>query len=116
MKFHNGDAFTGDDVVATWKIIMNPDFGAFNQNGWDKITDIKVDGNQVVITTSEVYAPFMSYVGVGNGIASKSAIDKGIDSFKQEFGRAPYRHRAVQVRRVESERADRRREERRLLG
>jgi len=90
VKFHNGDTFSGDDVIATWKIIMNPDFGAFNQNGWDKISDIKVDGKDLVITTSEVYAPFMSYVAAGGAwISPKSAIDKGIDSFKQEFGRAP---------------------------
>jgi peptide/nickel transport system substrate-binding protein len=88
VKFHNGDTFSGDDVVACWKIIMNPDFGAFNQNGWDKIKDIKVDGNQLVMTTSEVYAPFMSYVA-DTRIAPKSAIDAGVDSFKQEYGRAP---------------------------
>ena len=88
VKFHNGDTFSGEDVVAVWNVIMNPDFGAFNQSGWDKIDDITVDGNQLVITTSEVFAPFMSYVGVER-ISPKSAIDKGVDSFKQEFGRAP---------------------------
>src|SRR5215213_3937547 len=88
VKFHNGDDFSGDDVVAVWKIIMNPDFGAFAQNGWDKIDDITVDGNQLVITTKEVFAPFMSYVGVER-IAPKSAVDAGVDSFKQEYGRAP---------------------------
>src|SRR5215208_434273 len=88
VKFHNGDSFSGEDVVAVWKVIMNPDFGAFNQNGWDKIDDIKVDGNQLVITTKEVFAPFMSYVGAER-IAPKSAVDAGVDSFKQEYGRAP---------------------------
>jgi peptide/nickel transport system substrate-binding protein len=88
VKFHNGDTFSGEDVIACWKIIMNPDFGAFNQNGWDKIKDIKVDGNQLVMTTSEVYAPFMSYVA-DTRIAPKSAIDAGVDSFKQDYGRAP---------------------------
>jgi peptide/nickel transport system substrate-binding protein len=89
VKFHNGDAFSGDDVVAAWKIIMDPDFGAFNQNGWNQIKDIKVDGNQVVMTTGEVYAPFMSYVGGAGPIVPKSAIEAGIESFKQEYGRAP---------------------------
>src|SRR5215218_2615528 len=88
VKFHNGDTFSGDDVVAVWKIIMDPDFGAFNQSGWDKIEDISVDGNQLVITTTEVFAPFMSYIADAR-IAPKSAIDAGIDSFKQEYGRAP---------------------------
>jgi peptide/nickel transport system substrate-binding protein len=81
VKFHNGDTFSGEDVIAVWNVIMNPDFGAFNQNGWDKIDDITVDGNQLVITTTEVFAPFMSYVGESR-IAPKSAIDAGIGPFK----------------------------------
>jgi peptide/nickel transport system substrate-binding protein len=88
VKFHNGDTFSGEDVVAVWNLIMNPDFGAFNQSGWEKIADISVDGNQLVITTSEIFAPFMSYVGVDE-IAPRSAIEAGVDSFKQEYGRAP---------------------------
>lgn len=88
VQFHNGDAFSGEDVVAVWEIIMNPDFGAFNQNGWDKIEDITVDGNQLTMTTGEVFAPFMSYCGVER-ISPRSAIEAGIDPFKQEFGRAP---------------------------
>ncbi|HEX5500720.1 MAG TPA: ABC transporter substrate-binding protein, partial [Thermomicrobiales bacterium] len=63
VTFHNGDKFTADDVINSWKMIMNPDFGAFNTNGWDKVTDIKVDGNTLTMVTKEVYAPFLSYVG-----------------------------------------------------
>jgi peptide/nickel transport system substrate-binding protein len=88
VTFHNGDPFSSEDIVAVWNIIMNPDFGAFNTNGWDRIEDIAVDGNQVVMTTSGVYAPFLSYMEAGR-ISPKSAIEAGIDSFKQEFGRAP---------------------------
>jgi peptide/nickel transport system substrate-binding protein len=88
VKFHNGETFSGDDVVAIWNVIMDPEFGAFNQSGWDKIEDITVDGNQLVITTTEVYAPFLSYVGNG-WVVPKSAIEAGVDSFKQEYGRAP---------------------------
>ncbi len=88
VAFHNGNPFTGQDLIDTWKIITNPDFGAFNQNGWDKIADIVIDGPQAVITTTEVFAPFMSYVGVER-ISPASEIAKGPDAFKQEFGRAP---------------------------
>ena len=88
VTFHNGDPFTGEDVVNAWKIIMDEEFGAFNTQGWDKVTDIAVDGATLTITTGEVYAPFMSYVPVTDLVPS-SAIAKGIDSFKQEFGRAP---------------------------
>jgi peptide/nickel transport system substrate-binding protein len=88
VQFHNGDTFSGEDVIAVWNIIMNPDFGAFNINGWDKVDDISLDGNQLVITTSELFAPFMSYVPPER-IAPRSAIEAGVDSFKQEYGRAP---------------------------
>jgi peptide/nickel transport system substrate-binding protein len=92
VTFHNGDPFTSQDVIDSWKMIMNPDFAAFNQLGWDKITDIKVDEadpTSIVMTTSEVYAPFISYVGTGNPIAPASELAKGPDVFKQEYGRAP---------------------------
>jgi len=89
VKFHNGDAFTADDVINSWKMIMNPDFGAFNQNGWDKIADITADGNVVTMTLSEVFAPFMSYVAGSTPLAPSSAMAKGPDAFKQEYGRAP---------------------------
>lgn len=89
VHFHNGDAFSGEDVVAVWNIIMNPDFGAWNQSGWNQIEDITVDGNQVVMTTGSVYAPFLSYVAAGTVMVPRSAIEAGIDSFKQDFGRAP---------------------------
>jgi peptide/nickel transport system substrate-binding protein len=88
VTFHNGDAFTGDDVVNSWKMIMNPDFGAFNQNGWDKIEDITIDGSTVTMTLTEVFAPFLSYVGVGR-ICPSSAIAAGPDEFKQTYGRNP---------------------------
>lgn len=89
VKWHDGQPFTAADVVATWKIIMNPDFAAFSQLGWDKIESIETpDDYTVVMKTTEKYAPFITYVG-SSFIAPKHLIDKGIDSFKQEFGRAP---------------------------
>jgi len=89
VKWHDGQPFTAADVVATWKIIMNPDFAAFSQLGWDKIGSIDTpDDFTAVIKTTEKFAPFLTYVG-GTYISPKHEIDKGIDPFKQEFGRAP---------------------------
>ena len=118
VKFHNGDTFSGQDVIDTWKMIMNPDFGAFNQNGWDKIADITVDGNQRwSSTTSEVFAPFLSYVGDGTASRRRAPIDarrrdnSSRSSAARLIGTGPLKF-------VEwtAEGADRRREIRRLLG
>ncbi|MCL6509529.1 MAG: peptide ABC transporter substrate-binding protein [Anaerolineae bacterium] len=89
VKWHDGQPFGAADVVATWKIIMNPDFAAFSQLGWDKIAEIETpDDHTVVMKTSERYAPFLSYVAT-TFISPKHLIDKGVDAFKQEFGRRP---------------------------
>ncbi len=89
VNWHDGQPFTAADVMATWQIIMNPDFAAFSQLGWDQIEKIDTpDDYTVVMTTKEKYAPFITYVGA-SPIAPRHLIDKGIDSFKQEFGRAP---------------------------
>jgi peptide/nickel transport system substrate-binding protein len=91
VTYHNGEPLTGEDVVNSWKMIMNPDFGAFNTLGWDKISDVTVseDGTTVTMTTSEVYAPFISYVGGSSSgaILPTSELSKSIDDFKQKFGR-----------------------------
>jgi peptide/nickel transport system substrate-binding protein len=90
VTYHNGDPFTAEDVVNSWKMIMNPDFGAFNTSGWDKVSDITVsaDGTSIVMTTSEVYAPLLSYIGSSSGaILPTSELSKSIDDFKQKFGR-----------------------------
>lgn len=90
VTFHNGDAFGPQDVIDTWKMIMNKDFAAFSVLGWDKITDItNPDAKTVVVATNEVYAPFLSYVGAdyGSAIAPASELAKGPEKFKTEFGR-----------------------------
>ena len=89
VKWHDGEAFDAEDVVATWKIITDPNFGAFSQLGWEKIEDIETpDQHTVVMKTTEKYAPFISYVGAGT-ISPEHQIAKGVDAFKQEFGRNP---------------------------
>lgn len=89
VKWHDGQPFTAADVVATWKVVMDPKFGAFFTSGFDKITAIDTpDDYTAVMKTSEPYAPFLNFVG-GALISPKHLIDKGVESFKQEFGRRP---------------------------
>ncbi len=90
VKFHNGDAFGPQDVVNSWKMLMDKDFAAISNLGWDHITDIKTpDDKTVVMETKEIYAPFISYVGGDNGsvICPSSEMAKGVQAFKTEFGR-----------------------------
>jgi peptide/nickel transport system substrate-binding protein len=90
VTFHDGTAFSSADVKATWDIIMNPDFGSYINLGWREIVSMETpDANTVIMTTAAPYAPFLSYTGT-NMILPTSGIAKGVDSFKQEFGRAPY--------------------------
>lgn len=90
VTFHNGDAFGPQDVIDSWKMIMNEEFGAFSQLGWDKISDItSPDPATVVMATTEVYAPFLSFVAGSTSICPVAELAKGPDAFKQEFGRAP---------------------------
>ena len=91
VTFHNGDAFTAQDVIDSWKMIMNPAFGAIGQLAWDRITDITApDPHTVVMTTKAIYAPFISYLAsTGSNICPSKEMAKGVDSFKQQFGLAP---------------------------
>jgi peptide/nickel transport system substrate-binding protein len=90
VKFTDGTDFTAEDVIATWKIIVNPDFSAYDQTGWRDVATMEApDPYTLIVKSAFVSAPFISQVGNGP-ICPKSAIDKGIDSFTQEFGRQPY--------------------------
>ena len=93
VTYHDGSPFTSADVNASFTAIMDPNFGAFATLGWDKVTKLDMpDDLTVVMTTSEAYAPFMTYVPgdpVASAIISKVTLDKGADDFKANFGRAP---------------------------
>ena len=92
VTFHDGAAFTAKDVDATWKAIMNPDFTAYSQLGWDHIKTLDMpDDFTVVMNTTEAYAPFMAYISdpVSGAIISAAIFDKGPDYFRGDFGREP---------------------------
>jgi len=66
VTFHNGDDFTADDVIETWKMIVDGDFPAWQRIGWDKIETIEApDPFTLIITTRVIYAPFLSNVSAG---------------------------------------------------
>jgi peptide/nickel transport system substrate-binding protein len=90
VKFTDGSDFTAADVIASWNIIMDPEFGSIDQTGWRDIDTVDApDPHTVVMKTKMVTAPFISQVG-NFPICPKSAIDKGVDSFTQEYGGQPF--------------------------
>lgn len=86
VKWHNGEDFVADDVINTWKIVNNPDFGTYNTFGWDFVTDVSKseDGRQVTITTEAPYAPLLSQVGIAPIVPSSAVADP--QKFATEFG------------------------------
>ncbi|MEZ4506892.1 MAG: peptide ABC transporter substrate-binding protein [Thermomicrobiales bacterium] len=88
VKWHNGEDFVADDVINTWKIVNNPDFGTYNTFSWDLVTEVTAseDGKQVTITTAEPYAPFISSTGIAPIVPSSAVADPV--AFGADFGRA----------------------------
>jgi peptide/nickel transport system substrate-binding protein len=90
VTFHNGDPFTAADVIATWQVINSEEFGTYNTFNYDVVVDAVAsdDGMSVTLSTEEPYAPFLSLIADGP-IFPVSEIEKGTESFTQEYGRAP---------------------------
>jgi peptide/nickel transport system substrate-binding protein len=90
VDFHDGSHFTSDDLLATYETIMDPDFGAFSQRGWGEIEDFEVvDDYTVEMTLSGQFAPFISAIGE-EFVVPRSVVEEGYESFREEFGRAPW--------------------------
>lgn len=88
VKFQDGEPFNAQTVVADWKAIMNPKFGVYSQQGWNKITKMTTpDMYTVVMHTSKPYAPFAYYVGATYLSPPKAFQSPKYD--QQTFGRAP---------------------------
>ncbi len=86
VKFHNGEDFVADDVINTWKVVNDPDFGTYNTFGLDSVTDVSKseDGTQVIFRTEEPYAPFLSLTGIAPNVPSSLAADP--QKFATDFG------------------------------
>jgi peptide/nickel transport system substrate-binding protein len=89
VKWHDGQPFTAADVVATQQFLANPKSGTPFAGGWERVDKIETpDEHTVIATFKEPYAPFL-YNGANFLVAPKHHIDKGLDDFKQQFGRNP---------------------------
>jgi peptide/nickel transport system substrate-binding protein len=68
LKWSDGQPITGRDFRFSWQTIMNPDYGAGTQTGWEQIKDVKLSNNDltVTVTLKDVFVPFLSSVIAGS--------------------------------------------------
>jgi peptide/nickel transport system substrate-binding protein len=90
VTFHDGRPFTADDVVFTYRSILDPAFNAPFRALLAPIQSVEaVDPRTVRIRLSAPYAPLLSYLDVG--IVSKAASDAGVDFNLNPVGTGPMR-------------------------
>jgi peptide/nickel transport system substrate-binding protein len=59
--WHDGAAFTANDVVASWRAVMDPHNDTFEREGYDRVASISTRGPyRVVIRLDRRYPPFVS--------------------------------------------------------
>lgn len=90
VTFHDGKPFTADDVVFTYRSILDPAFNAPFRALLQPIQSVEaIDSKTVRIRLSAPYAPLLSYLDVG--IVSKAAADSGVDLNLMPVGTGPMR-------------------------
>jgi peptide/nickel transport system substrate-binding protein len=88
-KWHDGTAFTADDVKFSIELINNPDFRARNRVGHSLVKDIKVVAPDEVHWRMEApYSPYMSILSL-TSIVPKHILEKASDPNSSPFNNAP---------------------------
>lgn len=94
VKFHNGDACTSADVVASFEAILNPDMASPGRNNVGPITKVEaVDDLTVKFILSTSYADFPAAVAYNNArIIPAGVIASNYDSLKSTaIGTGPFK-------------------------
>jgi ABC-type transport system substrate-binding protein len=114
--FHNGEPLTSADVVASWELIADPDLPVWTRAGWERIEAIDTpDARTVVVTTRDVYAPFLSFIAAGSQansvIVPASMAEDDRRTFEERFNAEPvgtgaFRVESIAPDRIELERFD----------
>ena len=86
VTWHDGKAFTAEDVKFTWQMIMNSGVNVISREGYDKILAIDTPDNYTVIIHYREYYP--PYLTLFKSILPKHILEKE-DINKSSFNRAP---------------------------
>ncbi|MDA1353454.1 MAG: peptide-binding protein [bacterium] len=90
VKWHDGEDFTADDVVFTFKTLLDPSTNTVRRSSYmingNPIDVKKRDENTIIITLPEPFAPFL--VSMGMGILPEHVLN-GKDINTDSFNRAP---------------------------
>jgi peptide/nickel transport system substrate-binding protein len=92
VTFHNGDAFTANDVVYTYEWIMNPDNASTRQANFGLVESVEAPDDQtVVVKLTENDVTFMVSVATTLIYPAADHEAKGEDTFKGEpVGTGPF--------------------------
>lgn len=87
VQWHDGTAFTAEDVKFTWNFIMNPKANMISREGYDKIRSMDTPNPYtVVIRFKEYYAPYLSLFRT---VLPKHLLEGANEIKKTAFNRAP---------------------------
>jgi peptide/nickel transport system substrate-binding protein len=89
VTWHDGRPFTAADVKFTLELIQNPKFRPRSRTGFDRMTDIAVEGNRVLTwRMKEPYSPILSILS-WTFIVPEHVLSAQSDPNSPAFGNAP---------------------------
>ncbi len=90
VKFHNGEAFTADDVKYTFERILAPATASTYATLYSSLKSVEVvSPTQVVFHLSEPFAPFLTNVAQNGEIMNKKAVESS-DPTRNPVGTGPF--------------------------
>ncbi len=94
VKWHDGEAFTAEDVKFTIEAIMNPDNGSENAPNYEEVKEITVlSDHEIAFTLSELNYAFLDYMTMSilpeHCLAGEDMWES--DYFKNPIGTGPYK-------------------------